>query len=92
MNRIRQHLIIKGHVQGVGFRYSLLQLALKNHLTGWVRNRRDGSVEAMLMGDENNVQRVIEWAKTGPSFSQVDEVISDEGFGEYDEFSIKDTV
>jgi acylphosphatase len=46
----------------------------------------------MLMGDENNVQRIIEWAKTGPSFSQVDEVISDEGFGEYDEFSIKDTV
>ena len=49
---VTRHLQISGRVQGVGFRYSMQREAARLGLTGWVRNRRDGSVEALVQGDE----------------------------------------
>lgn len=66
---ITRHLAIRGRVQGVGYRASLLGLR------GWVRNRRDGSVEALLQGRPAAVQALIDWARRGPPAARVDEVV-----------------
>lgn len=71
---IARHLIIRGRVQGVGFRYALENEANTLGLQGWVRNRRDGDVEAHLEGPEAEVERLIEWAYHGPSGSHVVEL------------------
>jgi acylphosphatase len=59
-------LRISGRVQGVGFRYALRREAIAQGLSGWVRNRRDGTVEAMLQGEEAAVAAVEAWARRGP--------------------------
>jgi acylphosphatase len=66
-----ERLTIRGHVQGVGFRYELMTEAAAEGLTGWVRNRRDGTVEAHLQGDADAVERVATWARRGPPAAQV---------------------
>jgi len=70
------HLSIAGRVQGVGYRYALRDEALARGLGGWVRNRRDGSVEAVLQGDAAAVQAVLDWARRGPPAARVDRVDS----------------
>ena len=69
-----KHLIITGIVQGVGYRASFMQQARALQLSGWVRNRRDGSVEAMVAGDAQAVQAIIDWARRGPSSARVDDI------------------
>ncbi len=69
-----KHLIITGIVQGVGYRASFMYQAKTLHLLGWVRNRIDGSVEAMVSGDAEAVQKIIEWAWRGPSGARVDNI------------------
>ncbi|MDE2585281.1 MAG: acylphosphatase [Betaproteobacteria bacterium] len=64
-------LRIHGLVQGVGFRYSLCREADTLGLNGWVRNRRDGSVEALASGPATAVALLIEWAHRGPPSAQV---------------------
>jgi Acylphosphatases len=59
----RAHIFISGKVQGVGFRYQLQQTARRLNLGGWVRNRRDGRVEAVLIGSRHSVEAGIAWAK-----------------------------
>jgi acylphosphatase len=71
---IARRLTISGHVQGVGFRYALAHEAQARKLSGWVRNRRDGSVEAVVAGPEADVAAVIAWAHRGPSAARVDAV------------------
>jgi acylphosphatase len=66
------HLSVHGRVQGVGFRDALCVQASKLGIDGWVRNRRDGSVEAMLSGDPRSVQALIQWAYRGPPAARVD--------------------
>jgi acylphosphatase len=66
------HLSIHGRVQGVGFRDALCDQAIKLGVGGWVRNRRDGSVEALLAGDGRAVQSLIRWAYEGPPAARVD--------------------
>lgn len=74
MDKVRAHLLIRGHVQGVSFRYYTRQQALAKGVCGWVRNLWDGRVEAVLQGDESSVQEVIRWCKRGPTSAHVDEV------------------
>ena len=69
-----RHLIITGRVQGVGFRYSLQREALRLGLTGWVRNREDGTVEAMINGTTEAMTALIAWAHRGPPAARVDKV------------------
>jgi acylphosphatase len=69
-----KHLIISGRVQGVGFRYSMLAEAERLGVTGWVRNRRDGTVEAVVDGDPAAVSAIIDWARRGPRGARINRV------------------
>lgn len=83
MNSTR-HLRISGRVQGVGYRDALRRQALARGLAGWVRNRLDGTVEAVLQGDARSVGEVIAWARRGPSAARVDRVDARPAQGESD--------
>ena len=76
-----RRLRIHGVVQGVGFRYSLQREAVRLGLAGWVRNRRDGTVEALACGPAPAVDALVAWAHRGPPSARVDrvEVAPDEG-------------
>jgi acylphosphatase len=66
------HVIVRGHVQGVGYRAFVEHEALKLDLEGWVRNRRDGSVEAVFAGEREKVDALIEACRRGPLGARVD--------------------
>lgn len=68
---VTRHLRIRGRVQGVGFRDALRREALARGCTGWVRNRRDGSVEALVQGETAAVEAVVSWAGQGPPAARV---------------------
>ena len=78
-------------MQGVFYRESMCRKAAELGVTGWVRNRRDGSVEAMLQGDEETVQRMLEWARRGPEMAQVTDMEVEQGSGSYTGFERLDT-
>ena len=61
-------------MQGVGFRDALRAEALRLRVSGWVRNRADGSVEALLQGDAAAVDRLVDWARRGPALARVQRV------------------
>ncbi|MDO8596902.1 MAG: acylphosphatase [Sulfuricaulis sp.] len=86
-----KHLQISGRVQGVGFRYHLCRVAREFGVTGWVRNRRDGSVEAMVAGAPDAVEKIVAWARRGPPRAVVTEVRIAEGSGEFPEFGMLPT-
>ena len=90
MKQNRVHLFVSGRVQGVFFRQSLKVIAKKNTVLGWVRNLTDERVEAILEGDSKSVNSVIDWAKTGPANSRVDNIeISNEEFkNEFSTFEV----
>jgi acylphosphatase len=73
--KIARHLRIEGRVQGVGFRYALQNRAKELKLTGWVRNRHDASVEAVVCGNMAAIDEVIAWAHHGPSLASVSRVL-----------------
>jgi acylphosphatase len=72
--RLTKRVEIRGHVQGVGYRASFEERARELKLSGWVRNRRDGSVEALVAGDANRLAHIISWAWLGPPSAEVDDV------------------
>lgn len=67
-------IIINGEVQGVFFRATAKEVAKKYEITGWIKNREDGNVEAIIYGQENKVKNFIEWCKTGPEKAKVENV------------------
>lgn len=68
---ITRHLVIRGQVQGVSYRWSMVQAAQQRGVQGWVRNRRDGCVEALVIGPMDAVQSLIDWAHQGPPHARV---------------------
>ena len=69
-----RHLLISGKVQGVFFRETSQRLAEKLHINGWIKNCPDGKVEAMITGEESDVERFIEFCKAGPERAFVEKV------------------
>ncbi|MEO8721189.1 MAG: acylphosphatase [Ginsengibacter sp.] len=69
------HLLISGKVQGVFFRESAKKIAQNLNITGWIKNREDAKVEAVISGNEDAVNDFISWTKSGPERASVDEVI-----------------
>jgi acylphosphatase len=65
---------VSGRVQGVGYREALRHEAENAGVTGWVRNRTDGSVEALLQGAPEAVASVLQWARRGPPAARVREI------------------
>jgi acylphosphatase len=64
-------VVVSGVVQGVSFRASMREVALRHGVRGWVRNRDDGDVEALVQGGEADVGKLLEWAKVGPPGARV---------------------
>jgi acylphosphatase len=65
------HLLISGRVQGVWFRESMRQEAIKLGVTGWVRNVPDGRVEAVICGEQIILERLLKWTENGPPMAKV---------------------
>lgn len=71
---LQARLTISGRVQGVGYRDWTITTAQRLGLTGWVRNRMDGAVEALIVGDDNAVGQMIDACRRGPPAARVDDV------------------
>ncbi len=86
----RTHTIISGRVQGVAFRASTRGKAIALNLTGWVKNLREGSVEAIFEGEDDHIEIMRRWCEHGPPLARVTGVdSSDEDYtGEFTEFTI----
>ena len=74
MEQVRAHLYIEGNVQGVFFRRSARTKADELGVVGLIRNRKDGSVEAIAQGSKSKVDAFIKWCKKGPPFAKVEKV------------------
>lgn len=90
LRRLRAHVVVAGRVQGVFYRDSMRRRAQQLGLTGWVRNRDDGRVEAVFEGEESAVRAAVAFARRGPQFARVDdvEVAWAEATGEFADFRV----
>ncbi len=90
----RLHARVRGRVQGVGFRYYVLSAAVELGLTGWVRNRRDGSVEVVAEGDLESLKSLVRALERGSRSSAVDQVTTDlqPASGEFGSFYVRPTL
>ena len=77
--RIIRHIVVRGRVQGVGYRAFVEHAALRRGIEGWVRNCRDGSVEAVFAGPRDAVDAAIDACRQGPSGAHVDALDQREG-------------
>jgi acylphosphatase len=89
---IARRLVIAGRVQGVGFRYAFADEARMHGLGGWVRNRRDGRVEALVSGPAPAVEAMIAWARVGPPAARVASVDVEEAIAASGAFEIVATL
>jgi acylphosphatase len=87
---VRAHVFVSGRVQGVNFRWYTQQQAQELGLTGWVRNLWDGRVEVIFEGENEAVQRVVDWCHVGAPSARVDdvEISYEEPSGEFSRFRI----
>ncbi len=74
MEKASVHALISGRVQGVGFRMWTKKTAERYSVSGWVKNKRDGTVEAVFEGDKKRVELILEWCRQGPRFADVKNV------------------
>lgn len=90
MTNLRVRLFIKGKVQGVFFRQALKVRAKKNNVKGWVRNLKDGRVEALFEGEDTHVSTLIEWCHAGSANARVEDIeIKNEKYkGEFSKFEV----
>jgi len=86
-----KHLKISGRVQGVGFRYSFAAEAERLGVTGWVRNRRDGTLEAVADGEPEALETLLTWAHRGPPSARVSDVRVEEIPGTFERFELRPT-
>jgi acylphosphatase len=86
-----RRLLISGVVQGVGFRYSMMAQARLFGITGWVRNRRNGSVEAMICGDAAQIEAMLAWCRIGPAGGSVEKLVVESAVGEFQDFELLPT-
>jgi len=86
MTKKTLRLVIYGHVQGVFFRDSMRRKAQNLAVTGWVRNRSDGSVEAVVQGEPADVDAIVCWARRGPERAQVERVEIEPHEGSFSNF------
>lgn len=89
---VARRLVIAGRVQGVGFRYAFADEARLRGLAGWVRNRRDGRVEALVSGPAPAVEAIIAWARIGPPAARVSSVDVEEAIAASGAFEIVATL
>jgi acylphosphatase len=87
----RIHVIVEGRVQGVYFRAYTKDAAVKLGLSGWVRNRPDGSVEALIEGEKTAVEKMLQWLHKGSPHSLVEtvHVIEEPSVGDNPTFEIQ---
>ncbi len=87
----RAHVFISGRVQGVFFRARTRERASQLGLKGWVRNLRDGRVEAVFEGEKGAVEKMLTWCKEGPTYASVSDVEAqwEEYTGEYEDFDVR---
>ena len=87
----RVHIFVNGRVQGVFFRQATKVIAIKNNVTGWVRNLDDGRVEILIEGDDRCIDSVIAWCGCGPANSRVDDIqINNENYlGSFEDFEVR---
>ena len=89
---VTRRLAVRGRVQGVGYRFSMVEAAERLGVTGWVRNRADGSVEAIVQGAPEAVDAVIAWARKGPRSAVVQSVEVEDAEGHFVSFESRPTV
>ncbi len=91
MGKLRAHVFVEGHVQGVFFRDTTRERAYQLGVTGWVRNLPDGRVEAVFEGEEDAVRQMVEYVHRGPPRAVVTHVDVEYGpyTGEFKRFSIR---
>jgi len=89
--KVRAHVFVSGMVQGVFFRSETRHEANRRKVTGWVRNLRDGRVEAVFEGEKDAVEKLIEFCRTGPPGARVTkvEVSWEEYTGEFKDFLMR---
>jgi acylphosphatase len=92
--KVRTHILVSGRVQGVFFRVETRYKAMKRNVAGWVRNTSGGRVEAIFEGEREDVEKLIEFCKRGPSGARVAKVDVqwEEYSGEFKDFKIRRTV
>lgn len=92
MSKTSKHLIISGRVQGVGFRYFTYRNATDLNIKGWVQNLQDGTVETVLAGPQENVEKMVDKLKEGPPSAHVQYVEEVDGsidISKFNDFSIR---
>lgn len=89
--RVTRRLVVRGRVQGVWFRESMRREAEALGVTGWVRNRSDGTVEAVVQGSAASIDAIVGWARRGPEEALVDGLDIEEAQGDYDRFDKRPT-
>ncbi|MDP2030862.1 MAG: acylphosphatase [Thiobacillus sp.] len=88
MSQVALHLVIHGRVQGVFFRESMRQQAVLLNVNSWAQNRVDGTVEAVIQGSVESVNKLLEWAQQGPPLAKVTRIDQDAANGEWTTFEI----